>query len=76
MKGDSSLWIKTQGREFKEFRWQDGYGAFSFSQRDLPGLKRYVANQKEHHKKWSFKEELIHLLKENEVEYDERYLWN
>lgn len=76
VKAGSSSWIKSQGREFRNFRWQDGYGAFSFGQPDLPGLKSYVANQKEHHKKWTFKDELIYILEENGVEYDERYLWN
>jgi len=76
VKGDSSAWIKTQGRDFRNFHWQDGYGAFSFGKRDLPDLQRYVANQKEHHKKWTFKEELIYILEENGIEYDERYLWN
>jgi hypothetical protein len=39
-------------------------------------LQRYVASQKEHHKKQTFKEELILMLEENGIEYDERYLWN
>jgi len=76
VKGDSSLWIKSQGREFRYFHWQDGYGAFSFGKSDLPALQRYVASQKEHHKKQTFKEELILMLEENGIEYDERYLWN
>ena len=76
VKGDSSLWIKSQGREFRNFHWQEGYGAFSFSKRDLPELKRYVAMQKDHHRKRTFKEELISLLEENGIEYDERYLWD
>jgi len=76
VKADSSSWIKSKGREFRNFYWQDGYGAFSFGQKDLAGLKAYVASQKEHHKKWSFKDELIYILEENGVEYDERYLWN
>ena len=76
MKGDSSLWIKSKGREFRYFHWQDGYGAFSFGKSDLPALQKYVAAQKDHHKKQTFKEELIVMLEENGVEYDERYLWN
>jgi REP element-mobilizing transposase RayT len=75
VKKDSSSWIKTQGREFRDFHWQDGYGAFSFGNHDLPALKRYVATQKEHHKKEPFQEELIRLLEESGIEYDERYLW-
>ena len=76
LKGESSLWIKSHGKQFRNFYWQKGYGAFSFSQRELPELKRYVANQKQHHKSWTFKEELIYILEENCVEYDERYLWD
>ncbi len=43
---------------------------------EVPRLKRYVANQKEHHRKVTFQEELLQFLKEYEIEYDERYLWN
>jgi putative transposase len=75
VKKSSSLWIKTTGRKFRDFHWQDGYGAFSFSRRELPALREYVANQKEHHRKQTFKEELIHFFDMYEVEYDERYLW-
>ncbi len=76
VKKDSSSWIKTQGREYRDFHWQDGYGAFSFGNRDLPALKRYVATQKEHHQKQTFQEELIQFLEESGIEYDERYLWS
>jgi putative transposase len=75
LKKDSSKWIKTQDRVFKQFHWQDGYGAFSISQSDLPALRRYIANQKEHHRKITFQEELIQFLNEYEIDYDERYLW-
>ncbi|MDQ3667558.1 MAG: transposase [Acidobacteriota bacterium] len=76
VKKDSSSWIKTKGEVFKDFHWQDGYGAFSISQFEVPGLKLYIANQKEHHRKRTFQEELIQFLEEYGIEYDERYLWN
>ena len=76
VKGDSSLWIKSQGREFRYFHWQDGYGEFSFGKSDLPALQKYVAAHKKPPKKQTFKEELIFMLEENGIEYDERYLWN
>lgn len=76
VKKDSSSWIKTKGREFRSFHWQDGYGAFSIGTPMIAGLKKYLANQKEHHRKRGFKEELIEFLKEYGIEYDERYLWN
>ena len=64
------------GREFRNFHWQDGYGAFSVGEREIPEVKRYLANQKEHHRKRTFQEEFIGFLEEYGIAYDERYLWN
>ena len=75
VKKDSSSWIKTKGDSFRNFHWQDGYGAFSVGNSEVERLKNYVATQKEHHRKRSFQEELIMLLEECGIEYDERYLW-
>ena len=75
VKKDNSSWIKTKGKEFRNFHWQDGYGAFSVGVREIGGLKKYIAGQKEHHRKRSFQEELIEFLNEYGVQYDERYLW-
>ena len=57
VKKDSSSWIKTKGRSFRNFHWQDGYGGFSIGKSDIPNLKKYIANQREHHRKRSFQEE-------------------
>ena len=76
LKKDSSIWIKSKGTGFRNFHWQGGYGAFSINKADQAGLKTYLVNQKEHHRKKSFKEELIQFLDEYGIEYDERYLWN
>ena len=75
VKKDSSAWIKTKGSAFRNFHWQDGYGAFSIGRSEIPELKKYIASQKEHHRKRTFKEELIQFLDEYGVAYDERYLW-
>lgn len=75
MKKDSSSWIKTKGNEFRNFHWQDGYGAFSLGVAEIGSLKKYIAGQKEHHRKRSFQEELIEFLNEYGIQYDERYLW-
>lgn len=56
-------------------RRQEGYGAFSLRKSDLPNVIQYIKNQKEHHKKRSFVEEYEDLLKEFEVEYDERFVF-
>jgi REP element-mobilizing transposase RayT len=75
IKKDSSSWIKTQGRAYKDFHWQEGYAAFSIGQSGMPALRRYIAGQKEHHKRYTFQSELLGLLERYEIEYDERYIW-
>ena len=55
--------------------WQTGYGAFTYSIRSKENLIRYIINQKEHHKKIAFREEYIKLLQENNIVFEERYLF-
>lgn len=70
----SSVFIKKH-ELFQDFEgWQVGYGAFTYSITARKNLIAYVKNQEEHHKAWSYREELMALLKEHEVEWDERYL--
>ena len=76
VKRDSSKWIKTNGKEFRDFYWQDGYGAFSVGQTQVKEVMKYIAKQKEHHIRKSFKTEYRFFLKKYEVEYDERYVWD
>jgi REP element-mobilizing transposase RayT len=75
IKKTSSKWIKTKGTALRSFAWQEGYGAFSIGQSQVEALQRYIAAQKERHRKQTFEEELVNLLKKYQVEYDERYLW-
>jgi REP element-mobilizing transposase RayT len=72
VKTGSSKWIKTKGREFKNFHWQKGYGAFSIGQSNVESLKRYIRAQKQHHRRVTFEEEYRKFLKLYEVEYDEK----
>ena len=57
-----------------KFSWQEGYGAFSYSKSALPNLIQYIKNQEDHHKKRSFIEEYEDLLKEFEIDYNERFV--
>lgn len=75
LKKSSSKWIKTKGKEFGEFGWQDGYGAFSIGESNVAALKRYISRQKEHHRARTFESEILSLLEKYGVKYDERYLW-
>jgi REP element-mobilizing transposase RayT len=70
----SSGFIKDNGI-FKNFNgWQDGYGAFTYSVKEKNRLIEYVKNQEEHHKIVSFRDEYIELLREHDIEFDEKYL--
>ncbi|MBK8887997.1 MAG: IS200/IS605 family transposase [Saprospiraceae bacterium] len=58
-----------------KFSWQEGYGAFSYSHSALDNVIQYVNNQKEHHRKISFKDEYKEFLEKFEVEFREEYLF-
>ena len=72
----SNGWLKEQGSEYADFEWQGGYADFSVSQSNLEQVKRYIANQEEHHRKMGFQEELRELLRRHQQEWDERYVWD
>ncbi len=76
VKTESSKWIKTKGRAFRNFHWQRGYGAFSIGQSNVAALKRYIGNQKQHHRHITFQDEYRKFLKSYGIEYDERYVWD
>ncbi len=74
VKASSSKWLKQKG--IARFSWQNGYGTFSVSASKVGVVREYIKNQKNHHKKITFKEEYLAFLKKYQVEYDERYLWD
>jgi|APSaa5957512622_1039677.scaffolds.fasta_scaffold31945_2 putative transposase len=76
IKGKSSKWINEQKLLPHKFGWQDGYGGFTVSESQVPALVNYVKNQKNHHRKFSFKEEFIRILELHQIEYNEEYLWD
>ena len=76
VKSHSSKWIKTKGESFKNFYWQDGYGAFSVNPAQVDIVIKYITNQKKYHSKKNFQDEYRMFLKKYKVEYDERYVWD
>ena len=74
IKTASSKWMKKQG--VISFSWQDGYGSFSVSSSKISDVEKYILNQKEHHKKVSYKDEFKKFLNKYEIEFDERYVWD
>ncbi|MBO6662150.1 MULTISPECIES: IS200/IS605 family transposase [Roseivirga] len=75
VKQDSSKWINQQGYVQGKFSWQAGYGAFSYSKSQIPRVVRYIQNQKEHHKKKTFREEYLEFLKTFEIDFNEGYIF-
>ena len=74
-KANSSSWAKTLGGRCLKFSWQSGYGVFSIHQSQIGPIRKYIQNQKEHHRKKSFQEEYLEILHEYKIPYDERYIW-
>ena len=58
-----------------KFEWQDGYGAFTIGESQISGVRNYIRNQKEHHKKQTFDDEFKNLLTQANIDFDEKYLW-
>ena len=75
VKTNSSRWIHDVIPACASFAWQPGYGAFAVSQSNIEKVRKYIANQKEHHRTMTFKDEYVALLKRHGIPYDERYLW-
>ncbi len=76
VKKGSSKWLKTKAAALRNFHWQNGYGAFSVSQSSVDEVRRYIANQEEHHRRVTFEEEFRAFLDRHGVAYDERYVWD
>ena len=74
IKGGSSKWVHDTFRDAEKFAWQEGYGAFSVSMSQAEKTIAYINNQKEHHRKRSFREEFVEFLTRHSIEYDPRYI--
>ncbi len=76
VKTHSSKWIKTKGKQYRNFYWQGGYGAFSVRYDQLGTVEKYISNQERHHSRRSYKDEYRKYLQNNEIDWDERYIWD
>jgi REP element-mobilizing transposase RayT len=76
VKKRSSKWIKTKGKQYENFYWQNGYGAFSVNYMEIDKVIYYIHNQHLHHNGESFQQEYLRMLIEQLMEYDKRYLWD
>ena len=75
IKGDSSEWINAEKLAASSFRWQEGYGAFSYAKSSLKRVAAYIENQEAHHRKTTFLDEYQQFLRKFEIDYDEKYVF-
>ena len=75
VKTNSSKWAGERKDLVRTFAWQTGYSAFAVSKSQSDAVRAYIQNQERHHRRKTFKQELISLLKKHDIEYDEKYLW-
>jgi len=75
IKKSSVAFIKEKQFSKFQFRWQEGFGAFSYGQSQLSDVIRYIVGQKEHHKKKTFKNEYVAFLRAFEIEFKDEYLF-
>ena len=76
IKTASNAWIKNGKKTPFQFEWQKGYGAFTHSRSQLDTVIKYIRNQHDHHQKKSFREEYLEILKKNEIEYKDEYVFD
>jgi putative transposase len=75
IKNNSSNFINNQKWVKGKFSWQEGYGAFSYSQSQIENVYNYILNQETNHRKKTFREEYLNFLTRFEIEYNEKYLF-
>jgi len=76
LKSNSTTWVHDEIQGRSDFRWQEGYGAFSVSRSAQRRVVEYIHNQQKHHQTTNFKQEFVALLKRHEIEFDETYVWD
>ena len=76
IKTSSNAWIRQNKLCKNKFEWQKGYGAFTHSKAQIDTVIKYILNQEEHHSRETFKEEYLKILQQNDVKYNDMYLFD
>ena len=75
LKSSVSTWVNDSKLIKQEFRWQKEYGAFTVSYSQVKHVQQYIQNQEEHHRKLTFKEEYVAILKRHNIQFEDHYLF-
>ena len=76
IKSSSSKFIHEKFDKNKHFVWLEGYGVFTYSRSQVDLVIRYILNQEEHHRRKTFREEYIDMLKKSQIVFDEKYVFD
>ena len=76
IKTSSNKWIKENKLSPYKFEWQNGYGGFSHSHSQVEVVSNYIMNQEEHHRKKTFREEYLKMLRDNGIDYKDEYVFD
>lgn len=75
IKGSSSKWVNELPHPPGRFEWQKGYGGFTVSYSQIEGVRKYIQNQKEHHRTKTFEEEYVKFLEVHNIAFERKYLF-
>ena len=75
IKGGASKGVHDTFPHLRRFAWQEGYGAFSVSQSSTPSVIEYIQGQARHHRKITFEEEFVALLRRHGIKFDPKYVF-
>jgi putative transposase len=76
IKRSSSLFINNEKLCPYRFSWQEGYGGFTYSRSQINEVYNYIENQEFHHRKRTFREEYTDILINNEIEFEQQFLFD
>lgn len=76
IKVESNEFINNKNWVKGKFKWQEGYGVFSYSHSQIDSVIKYVNNQEEHHQRKTFKQEYLQLLQKFDIQFEERFLFD
>jgi len=76
VKCESSLFINKKFDLPSKFAWQKGFASISASFSLVDRIRNYIKNQEQHHKKFTFEEEFIKFLNDQNIPFDKRFVFD
>ena len=75
IKQTTHLFIRNNRHLFPAFEsWGKSFCALTYGRSAVPAVKAYIMNQKQHHAKMSYEDELRKIFQDNDIPYKEEFL--